>query len=64
VKVGNEDPGPQRMMAWNPGAGNESACGILRPVGMFLNESALERFALCGEDNVLVALLLKFYQRR
>lgn len=25
VKVGNEDPGPHKMMAWNPGAGIESA---------------------------------------
>jgi hypothetical protein len=33
VKVGNEDPGPQRMIAWNPGAGIESACGIVRPGG-------------------------------
>lgn len=28
VKVGNDDPGPQRMMAWKPGAGTASACGI------------------------------------
>ena len=32
VKVGNEDPGPQRMIAWKPGAGIERAWGILRPV--------------------------------
>lgn len=25
VKVGNDDPGPQRMMAWKPGAGTASA---------------------------------------
>lgn len=29
VNVGKDDPGPQRMMAWNPGAGIERACGIL-----------------------------------
>jgi hypothetical protein len=32
VKVGNEDPGPQRMIAWKPGAGIESAWGIVRLV--------------------------------
>ena len=25
VKVGKDDPGPQRMMAWKPGAGIERA---------------------------------------
>jgi len=25
VNVGNEDPGPQRMTAWNPGDGIERA---------------------------------------
>lgn len=25
VNVGNEDPGPQRIMAWKPGAGKERA---------------------------------------
>jgi hypothetical protein len=28
VNVGNDDPGPHRMMAWKPGAGIERACGI------------------------------------
>ena len=31
VNVGNEDPGPQRMMAWNPGAGIERAWGMVSP---------------------------------
>ena len=28
VNVGNDDPGPHRMIAWKPGAGIERACGI------------------------------------
>jgi len=29
VKVFNETPGPQSMMAWNPGDGIPRACGML-----------------------------------
>jgi hypothetical protein len=29
VNVGNDEPGPHRMIAWKPGAGIESACGIV-----------------------------------
>lgn len=34
VKVGNDDPGPQRMMACSPGAAELVAWGIVRVVGM------------------------------
>lgn len=29
VKVGNDEPGPQRIKAWSPGEGAEMACGIV-----------------------------------
>jgi hypothetical protein len=32
VKVGNEDPGPQRIRACRPGDGIETACGIVVPL--------------------------------
>lgn len=33
VNVGNDDPGPHRMMAWRPGAGIESAWGMAETKG-------------------------------
>ena len=30
MKVVKDTPGPHRMMAWKPGDGIESACGMLR----------------------------------
>lgn len=30
VKVGNDDPGPQRTKAWSPGEGIDTAWGISR----------------------------------
>ena len=29
MKVGNDEPGPQRIKAWSPGEGAEMACGIV-----------------------------------
>jgi hypothetical protein len=62
VKVGNEDPGPQRMMAWNPGAGIERAWGIVRPVLAGVLDStkfktAAQEVSIWGKDNVFVVSL-------
>lgn len=46
VNVGNDDPGPHRMIAWKPGAGIASACGIFA-------SSFSQRLAI-GESVVLV----------
>jgi hypothetical protein len=35
VKVGNDDPGPHRMMAWKPGAGIGTAWGMALALGIF-----------------------------
>lgn len=38
VKVGNDDPGPQRMRACSPGDAEETACGIAK-VSVDLNRT-------------------------
>lgn len=30
VKVGKDDPGPQRMRAWSPVDADDTACGIVK----------------------------------
>lgn len=64
VKVSNETPGPQRMIAWKPVGGIESACGILedtRPSYIVLEIfSEDDELYLSGFRSLFKILVLKF----
>lgn len=49
VKVGNDEPGPQRINACSPGEGPETEWGILRDIGSLRSPCEVQERGVMGD---------------